>query len=190
MEIGTALANIIFGDVNPSGKLPFTFPIKLEDCPAHKIGIYASDLSVYKEGLFVGYRYYDTNNIPVLFPFGHGLSYTSFEYTNLEISKNNDISVKISFDLINTGSLTGAETAQLYVEDVECTFERPLKELKAFEKVRLKPKETKKVTMTLTEKELNLYNDIIMDWIVESELFKVHIGTSVNDISLIGEFKV
>jgi len=190
MEIGTALANIIFGDVNPSGKLPFTFPIKLEDCPAHKIGTYASDLSVYKEGLFVGYRYYDTNNIPVLFPFGHGLSYTSFEYTNLQISKNDDISVKISFNLTNIGSLIGAEIAQLYVEDVECSLERPLKELKGFEKVLLKPKETKKVTMTLTEKELNFYNDTIMDWVVEPGLFKVHVGTSVNDISLIGKFKV
>jgi beta-glucosidase len=191
MEIGTALANIIFGDVNPSGKLPFTFPIKLEDCPAHNnIGTYKFAESVYTEGLFVGYRYYDTNNIPVLFPFGHGLSYTSFEYSNLTILKNGNTSAIVSFDITNTGNIFGAEITQLYVEDVECSFERPLKELKGFEKVFLKPNETQKVTMNLTEKELNFYNDKIIDWVVEPGLFKVHIGTSVNDISLIGEFEV
>jgi beta-glucosidase len=151
-EQGNALADILFGDANPSGKLPTTFPVRLEDNPAY-INYPGENGKVrYGEGIFVGYRYYDKKDVAPLFPFGHGLSYTKFKYSNLRLSAKSispkDI-LKVKVDVTNTGKVAGKEIVQLYVRDVEAAFARPEKELKAFEKVELKPRQKKTVTFTL-----------------------------------------
>ncbi|HEY0083390.1 MAG TPA: glycoside hydrolase family 3 C-terminal domain-containing protein, partial [Pyrinomonadaceae bacterium] len=149
MEGGHALARVLFGDVNPSGKLPCTFPKSLSDSPAHALGAYpGTDGTVrYAEGLFVGYRWFDAKRIEPLFPFGHGLSYTRFGYSNLRLVENEsgrDPGVAVEFELTNTGAREGAEVAQIYVRDVESSLPRPPRELKAFHKVSLKPGEKRK----------------------------------------------
>jgi beta-glucosidase len=150
-EQGNALADILFGDENPSGKLPTTFPVRLEDNPTY-INYPGENGKVrYGEGIFVGYRYYDTKKIAPLFPFGHGLSYATFKYSNLRISAKSitpNQTLKVKVDVTNTGKVAGKEIVQLYVRDVKSTFARPEKELKAFEKVELKPKQTKTLTFT------------------------------------------
>ena len=140
----------LFGDVNPSGKLPTTFPIRLEDNPAY-INYPGENSKVkYGEGIFVGYRYYDKKDVTPLFPFGHGLSYTKFKYSNLKLSAKKvspDGTLKVKVDVTNTGKVKGKEVIQLYVRDVKSTFARPEKELKAFDKVELKPGQKKTITL-------------------------------------------
>ena len=188
-EGGNALANVLSGKVNPSGKLPFSFPVKLTDCGAHTFDntVFPGDkVNVdYKEDIFVGYRWYDTKNIPVLFPFGYGLSYTKFKYGKPEVSSKSitatdSLVVKISVK--NTGKVAGMETVQLYVNDEESSLPRPVKELKGFEKISLQPGEEKTVNFTLTKEELSYYDDKKHTWIAEPGKFKILIGASATDI--------
>jgi beta-glucosidase len=194
MEAGTALANVLFGDVNPSGKLTMTFPRKLSDSPAHNSErTYPGDDKVfYEEGIFVGYRHFDTKNIEPLFPFGYGLSYTSFSYDNLTIDKKKmkfDEIVKISVDISNTGERTGKEVVQLYINDIESSVERPLKELKGFKKVTLNPGQTETVTFELNKDNFSFYHPKENSWVVERGLFKILIGSSSRDIRVEGEIE-
>ena len=205
MEGGNAIADILFGDINPSGKLPITFPKKIEDSPAHKSertypgekiynqkGKVIDEKVYYEEGIFVGYRHFDTKNIEPLFPFGFGLSYTTFSYENLNITPpqmSADDEVAITLDIINTGDRRGAEVIQLYVQDVKASVERPLKELKGFAKVSLAPGEKKSVRFTLSKHDLSFYDETKKSWIAEKGLFKIHIGSSSRDIRLQGELE-
>lgn len=186
-EAGSALASILFGDVNPSGKLPFTFPVKLDDVAAHKLGEHPGDgVNVrYNESIFVGYRYADKEKIRPLFPFGHGLSYTTFEYGKPTIDSKTmtaDGKVTVSVDVKNTGSRTGKEVVQLYVADKKASLTRPVKELKGFDKVELAPGETKTVTFTIDKKALSFYDDKRQEWIAEPGKFEAIIGASATDI--------
>ena len=188
-EQGNALADILFGDEAPSGKLPTTFPIRLEDNPAY-INYPGENGKVrYGEGIFVGYRYYDKKKVEPLFPFGHGLSYTNFKYSNLKLSAKSITpkdTLKIKVDVTNTGKVAGKEVVQLYVRDVKSTFARPEKELKAFAKVELKPKQTKTVTFTL-DREAFWYFDVAKNsWTTEPGEFEILVGASSRDIRLSG----
>ncbi|MBS5884470.1 MAG: glycoside hydrolase family 3 C-terminal domain-containing protein [Clostridium sp.] len=201
MEGGLALAEVLFGDVNPSGKLAVTIPRKLEDSPAHCLGEFpGSDKVRYDEDIFVGYRYFSSYDVEPLFAFGHGLSYTSFAYDNLSVSVNevaknisdvegdldkelgNDLEVKVTLDVTNTGDVAGAEVVQLYVNDVEATEKRPNIELKGFEKIHLESKETKEVTITLDKKAFAFYKEAINSWIVEEGDFNIILGSSSADL--------
>ncbi len=184
-SVGEATVDILFGDVNPSGKLAESFPKRLEDNPSYLFFPGEKDIVEYREGIFVGYRYYDKKNTDVLFPFGHGLSYTTFEYSNLKVSANtirDTESVEVKVDVKNTGRVAGKEVVQLYVSDKESTVIRPIKELKGFEKISLKPNETKTVTFTLSKRSFAYYNVEIKDWHVESGEFDILIGKSSRDI--------
>ncbi|MHA1310042.1 MAG: beta-glucosidase family protein [Candidatus Helarchaeota archaeon] len=202
LEGGNVIADILFGDVNPSGKLPITFPKKLEDSPAHKSERTYPGIKerinnskplkkvFYDEGIFVGYRHFDKNNIEPLFPFGYGLSYTTFKYENLkikkaEISKNDKI--EISVDITNTGNRNGAEIMQIYINDCECSAERPPKELKAFKKVFLEPGEKQTINFELDPNILSFFDPKSNKWIIESGKFKVLVASSSRDIKLEGE---
>lgn len=190
---GGAIADILFGDTNPSGKLAETFPIKLSDNPSYLNFPGEGDRVEYREGLFVGYRYYDKKEMDTLFPFGHGLSYTSFEYTGISIDKkeitDND-TVNVAVKVKNTGGLAGKEVVQLYVKDVESSVIRPEKELKGFEKIELQPGEEKTVTFTLDKRAFAYYNTEIKDWHVESGEFEILLGSSSKDILLKETIKV
>ncbi|MFW9950878.1 MAG: beta-glucosidase, partial [Candidatus Thorarchaeota archaeon] len=189
MEAGTAIANIIFGDINPSGKLPITFPKTLSDSPAHISSrtFPGNDKVYYEEGIFVGYRYFDTKNIEPLFPFGHGLSYTTFRYENIRLDKTNPSrngNLIISVDILNDGQREGSEIVQLYIQDVHSSIERPLKELKGFKKVKLKPREKKTITFKLSSEDLSYYHEVSKSWITEEGEFNILIGASSRDIRL------
>lgn len=188
MEGGTALAKILFGEVNPSGKLPMTFPKKLSDSPAHALGTYPGENGKveYKEGVLVGYRWYDTKKIEPLFPFGHGLSYTTFAYENLAVTKQgNQVIVKLAIK--NTGDAAGAEVVQVYVKDDSASVERPEKELKAFSKIFLKPGESQAVEFTLNEDAFQYYDEDKKQWALEPGKFTILAGSSSNDIRVTGE---
>jgi len=184
-EQGNALADVLFGDVNPSGKLQTTFPVRLEDNPAY-INYPGENGKVhYGEGIFVGYRYYDKKKVEPLFPFGHGLSYTKFEYSNLKLSAksimpNDALTVKV--DVANTGKVKGKEVVQLYVHDVKSSFARPEKELKAFAKVELKPKQKKTITFTLDREAFWHFDTGKNKWSTESGEFEVWVGGSSGDV--------
>ncbi len=185
--VGGAEYDILFGRVNPSAKLPETFPVQLSDNPSYLNFPGEKDKVAYKEGIFVGYRYYDKKKMEVLFPFGHGLSYTTFEYSGLKLSADrikDTEEVTVSVKVKNTGSRAGKEVVQLYVADQESTVIRPEKELKGFEKVALKPGEEKTVTFTLNKRSFACFNTDIHDWHVESGMFTVMIGKSSRDIVL------
>jgi len=184
---GGAIADLLFGTFSPCGKLAETFPEKLSDNPSFLNFPGEGDTVEYKEGLFVGYRYYDKKLQETLFPFGHGLSYTSFEYSDITIDKkqiydNEDI--KVSVKIKNIGQVTGKEIVQLYIKDVESTVIRPEKELKAFEKVELKPGEEKIITFILKKRAFAYYNVEIKDWHVESGDFEILVGASSKDIKI------
>ncbi|MFW9881261.1 MAG: glycoside hydrolase family 3 C-terminal domain-containing protein [Candidatus Thorarchaeota archaeon] len=194
MEAGNAIASILFGEVNPSGKLPITFPKKLSDSPAHASEhTYPGDEKVlYEEGIFVGYRHFDTKDIEPLFPFGHGISYTKFTYENYETSKDKvsaEEKFHISLNVTNTGERFGAEVVQLYIQDVECSVERPLKELKGFKKIKLKPNEKKSVKFELTKEDLSFFDEKKNEWKAEKGKFNILIGSSSRDIRLQGEIE-
>lgn len=184
---GGAIADLLFGTVSPCGKLAETFPKKLSDNPSYLNFPGEDDTVDYKEGLFVGYRYYDKKEQLPLFSFGHGLSYTSFEYSDITVNKkimdDNEI-LKVQVKIKNTGKTTGKEIAQLYVKDIESTVTRPLKELKAFEKVELKVGEEKIITFMLDKRAFAYYNVEINDWYVESGDFEMLVGASSTDIKL------
>ena len=186
-EQGNALADILFGDINPSGKLPTTFPVRLEDNPAY-INYPGENGKVrYGEGIFVGYRYYDKKDVTPLFPFGHGLSYTKFRYSNLRLSSkkiSSDETLKVKVDVTNTGKVSGKEVVQLYVHDIESAFARPKKELKAFEKIELKSKQKKTVTFTLDREAFWYFDDAKNSWNTETGEFEILVGASSRDIRL------
>ena len=188
MEGGTALAEVLWGEVNPSGKLPETFIRKSVQCPAHFIGEFGKeDVVTYKEGIMVGYRYYDTYCADILFPFGHGLSYTEFLYDNLRVQlleKENELSVIVEATIKNIGNLEGAEVVQVYIGDVEASVERPLHELKAFEKVDLKPGEIRKVYFVLNEEAFSFYSINDKCFKIEDGAFMIQVGSSSRNIHL------
>lgn len=186
---GYSLADVLSGDVNPSGKLPFSFPVKLEDNGACSFGeiSYPGDSirEEYKEDILVGYRWHDTKKIPALFPFGHGLSYTTFSYgkTSLSTATMTDGgSIDISVDVTNSGSVAGKEVVQLYIGDDKASVIRPLKELKHFQKIDLEPGETKTVTFTISTDDLKFYSEDLSAWIAEPGKFTAYIGASSADI--------
>ena len=185
--VGEAEYRILFGEVNPSGRLSETFPLKLEDNPSYLYYIGEEDVVEYREGVFVGYRYYDKKKMDVLFPFGYGLSYTDFAYSNLKLDKKamKDTEVlTVSVDVTNTGAMPGKEVVQLYVADEESTVIRPVKELRGFEKVELAPGETKTVSIKLDARAFAYYNVQLGDFHVESGSFKIMVGRSCADIEL------
>jgi beta-glucosidase len=195
MEGGTAIARVLFGDVNPSGKLTCTYPKQLMDSPAHALDTYpgTNGTLFYKEGLLVGYRWFDTKNIEPLFPFGFGLSYTTFEYSNLKLVASEDTNaplVTAEFDIANTGSRAGAEVAELYVHQANPSLPRPEKELKGFIKVSLKVGEKKTVSIPLNRDAFAFYDPAKNGWVAESDNFKILIGSSSRDIRLQGDFKL
>ena len=188
-EQGNALADILFGDVTPSGKLPTTFPVRLQDNPAYTNYPGENGKVRYGEGIFVGYRYYDKKDIAPLFPFGHGLSYTTFKYSNLRLSAKSITpcqTLKVKVDVTNTGKVAGKEVVQLYVRDVKSTFARPEKELKAFQKVELEPGQTKTVTFTLDREAFWYFDAGKNAWATEPGEFEILVGASSRDIRLSG----
>ncbi|MBK7131924.1 MAG: glycoside hydrolase family 3 C-terminal domain-containing protein [Bacteroidales bacterium] len=221
-EGGNALADVLLGNISPSGKLPFTLPIKLEDSPAYVLGNYPQtdspisedifvalvgekkpesiqqntsnkDIAVYSEGLFVGYRWFDTRKLPVMYPFGYGLSYTTFEYKKLKTSKEiygSDESIEVTFQLKNTGKKDADEVAQLYVHRVDAKVEWPFKELKAFERVSLKAGESKTIKMKVPVDQLKYWDEKAYDWKLENGEIELMLGTSSSDIRLTKRIKI
>jgi len=188
MEAGNAVADVISGKVNPSGKMPFTLPVSLEQSPAHALGNYPGrDLKVnYEEDILVGYRWFDTKKITPQFPFGYGLSYTSFEFGALSADKavyGKDEVIHVKFTVKNTGSRYGAEVAQLYVSDPVATVLRPAKELKAFEKVFLQPGESRTITLHVKVADLAFFDESKNDWNIEAGDFILQLGNSSGNIS-------
>lgn len=195
-EGGNALASILVGDVNPSGKLPFTFPIALEDLGSHKLGEYWGNVAeykdrndtintVYKEDIFVGYRWTEKRGIKTLFPFGHGLSYTSFSYSDINLDKNvmqSDETITVSVRVKNIGSRPGKEVVQLYIKDKKSSVQRPVKELKGFKKVSLQPGEEKLVDFKIDKSSLSFFDDKKHEWVLEPGKFEVLVGSSSSDI--------
>lgn len=184
--VGQAEANILYGNVNPSGKLAETLPIKLEDNPSY-LNFGDGDKVEYSEGIFVGYRYYDKKKMEVAFPFGYGLSYTTFEYSNVKTDKDTlteGETLQVSVDVTNTGDKFGKEIVQLYVADKTEAIRRPEKELKGFEKVALNPGETKRVTFTVDKRSLAWYNTEIQDWYAASGAYELLIAASSQDVRL------
>ncbi|WP_152396784.1 beta-glucosidase [Paenibacillus guangzhouensis] len=181
---GSAIADILFGRVNPSGKLSETFPVKLSDNPSHMRIRGENGKLYYREGLFVGYRYYDRKELAPQFPFGHGLSYTTFSYSGLKAVQQVDGQVAVTFTIENTGTVHGQEVVQVYVHDEECKWVRPEKELKAFAKIALAPGEKKEVSFLLEERDFAYYNTKYNRWVAETGYFQILIGSSSRDIRL------
>ena len=214
LEGGTALAEVLFGDIAPSGKLPFTFPLKLEDSPAYATGSFPGEgsgedlftlmyrldatgytreqireyiaslpdpVSEYREGILVGYRWYDTKDVPVMYAFGHGLSYVEFEYGKLTCKQKKD-KIQVSFDLKNLGDMEADEVAQLYVKRLDSKVERAEKELEAFERVALKAGETKNVTLEFPVSELAHWDNETNGWVLEPGKIEILVGSASNDI--------
>ena len=192
-EAGNAIADVLFGNVNPSGKLPYTWYQRLDDCGAHALkafpGTWRDDYKIideeYKEDIYVGYRWADKQKIRPLFAFGHGLSYTTFKIGKATADKQEmttDDKITFTVPVTNTGNVAGAETIQLYVSDLKASVERPMKELKAFSKVFLQPGETQQVSLTIDKSALSFYNDQTHQWTAEPGEFKALIGTSSKNI--------
>jgi beta-glucosidase len=193
MEGGTAIARVLFGDVNPSGKLTVTYPKQLMDSPAHALGTYpgTNGTLFYKEGLLVGYRWFDAKDIEPEFPFGFGLSYTTFEYSSLKLVPGQDTNgpvVTAEFDIANTGARAGAEVAELYIHQDHPSLSRPLKELKGFTKISLKPGEKKTVSIPLDQRAFAYYDPAKAGWVSEAGDFKILVGSSSRDIRLQDNF--
>lgn len=184
-NVGTATYDLLFGKVNPSGRLPETFPLKLEDNPSYLNFPGHADKVEYAEGVFVGYRYYDTKKMDVLFPFGHGLSYTTFKYSNLKVSKRKIKSrdpLTVSVDVTNIGRMAGKEVVQIYVAPPCDGVPRPVHELRAFDKVSLRAGETKTVTFELTSRAFAYWDTSIHDWYVAPGEYTIEAGSSSRDI--------
>ncbi len=196
-EAGNAVARILFGDVDPSGKLPCTFPKQLADTPAAAFGAEAypgvGGQEYYREGLLVGYRWYDTKNIEPLFPFGYGLSYTTFKYDNLKLVPGDHakgIWMTAQFDVTNTGSRAGEEVAQVYIHENNPALERPEKELKGFDKISLQPGETATVSIPLGYRAFSYYDSDKKGWVAQADDFQILVGSSSRDIRLKDTFKL
>ena len=194
MEGGNAIAHVLFGDVNPSGKLPFTFPAKLEDSPVYTLGEYPSSpgqplKEVYKDDIYVGYRYYDTYKVAPQYPFGYGLSYTTFKYGALAVTPGPQ-SATVKLSVTNNGQVAGAEVVQLYVHDGHAAVKRPEKELKAFEKVFLKPGQTKTVTLALPAESFKYYDEGKKQWVLAPGKFDLLVGSSSRDIRQTGTVRL
>jgi beta-glucosidase len=192
---GNVIADVLFGNLNPAGKLPITFPRTREDTavatPEQYPGVNGRGL--YSEGVFVGYRHFDRDNIAPQFAFGHGLSYTTFEYSSLKVSRSPvkpGESLTVELQVKNTGRREGAEVVQLYVQDVKASVPRPIKELKSFEKVLLRPGQTKVVRINLDARSMAFYDVAKKQWVVEPGQFKVMAGSSSSDIRASAEFEV
>ncbi|GAC1363976.1 MAG: glycoside hydrolase family 3 C-terminal domain-containing protein [Ktedonobacteraceae bacterium] len=184
-ECGNAIADVLFGDINPSGKLPQTFPQRLEDTPTYLDFPGENGKIYYGEGLFVGHRFYEKKKVAPLFPFGFGLSYTTFDYSALQLSHQEiapDDTLQVAIDIANTGSRTGKEIVQVYVRDELASLSRPEKELKAFAKVQLEPGERKTLTLVLDRDALAYYDDLTHEWVAEAGVFEVLVGASSQDI--------
>lgn len=185
MEVGNALARVLFGQVNPSGKLAYTFSKQLSDSPAHALGNYNWQIVTYAEGVFVGYRWFDAKKIDPLFPFGYGLSYTSFSIKNLKLSSSrvhSGDSVDATVDVSNTGSRDGAEVVQLYVSDPSAKISRPPEELKGFEKVFLKAGETKTVSFTLHPRDFSYWDETSGGWRIDPGGFSILVGDNSRNL--------
>ncbi|WP_462431151.1 glycoside hydrolase family 3 C-terminal domain-containing protein [Bacteroides nordii] len=200
-EAGTAIAAVLTGDVNPSGKLPFTFPAKLEDVPAHQLGEYPGNEKVgnivnekYNEGIFVGYRWTDKQKkVKPLFPFGYGLSYTTFEYGKPVADKKTmsaDDTITFTVSVKNTGTREGQEVVQLYISDKKSSLPRPVKELKGFDKVKLAPGEEKTVSFTIAKDALSFFDDTKHEWVAEPGKFEAVIAASAADIKGVVPFEL
>lgn len=193
-EAGNALADVVFGAVNPSGKLPFTFPVRLEDNGAHTLGEYpGADKVKYNESIFVGYRWHDKEQLKPLFAFGHGLSYTAFAVGNVKADRTTlapNGSIRISADVTNTGDRAGAEVVQLYIGDEQSSLPRPVKELKGFQKVSLNPGQTRTVTFEITPGMLHYYDDAKGAWVAEPGAFTAYVGAASDDIRGTVEFEL
>ena len=206
-EAGTALASVLVGDANPSGKLPFTFPAKLEDVGAHKLGEYPGNKEelaqskhrgdtineIYREDIFVGYRWADKEKIKPLFPFGHGLSYTTFAYGKPSADKKTmtvDDTISFTVNVKNTGTREGQEVVQLYISDKKSSLPRPVKELKGFQKVKLAPGEEKEITFTVDKEALSYFDDAQHAWVAEPGKFEAVIAASAADIKGIVPFEL
>ena len=200
-EAGTAIAAVLTGDVNPSGKLPFTFPAKLEDVPAHQLGEYPGNEKVgnivnekYNEGIFVGYRWTDKQKkVKPLFPFGYGLSYTTFEYGKPVADKKTmsaDDTITFTVSVKNTGTREGQEVVQLYISDKKSSLPRPVKELKGFDKVKLAPGEEKNISFTITKDALSFFDDAKHEWVAEPGKFEAVIAASAADIKGVVPFEL
>ena len=213
---GASIADVISGRVNPSGKLPYSIPYRLSDCAAHASGDPAqypgiergeqegapipgsfldsgSDPQVtYAEDILVGYRWHDTKKIPARYAFGHGLSYTTFDYGKPEVSSgrlNAGEGVHIRIPVTNTGTRDGMEVVQLYIGDDRCSVMRPLKELKHFKKVLVRAGESVDVEFTITEQDLRFYDETTRSWVAEAGTFKAYVGSSSGDIPRVGPFR-
>jgi beta-glucosidase len=198
-EGGTALAEILFGERSPEGHLPFSFAKSWEQNPAHD-NYYAPAVPAgqtphikYAEGVFIGYRYYTTKHIEPLFPFGFGMSYTTFGFTNLSVSPataSADGPVSVSFDVTNSGQRAGATVAQLYVGDPSAQIVRPAKELKGYQKIRLEPGKTEHVTLALDRRALAYWDVASNDWKVDPGKFVVYVGDSSENTPLTQDFTI
>ena len=206
-EGGNALADVLLGKISPSGKLPFTFPIRLEDSPAYSLKVYPQDerqkqddifvnlvdeketdqksgpTADYAEGIFVGYRWYDTKHVPVQYPFGHGLSYTTFKYSDLQVKADNE-KLYVELNLDNTGKRSGEEVVQIYVSRPDSKIERPLKELKGFQRIALQADESKSVKIEIPLEKLRHWDEAANDWKLEPGAVEVQAGGSSQDIKL------
>ncbi len=192
-SVGPAVVDLLYGRANPCGKLAETFPLRLEDNPSYLYYLGEGDRTEYREGIFVGYRYYDKKDMPVLFPFGHGLSYTQYEYSDLALDKTSmkdTDTLTVTVKVKNVGDRAGKEIVQLYVSDDQSTAIRPVKELKGFDKVELAPGQEKTVAFTLDKRAFAYYNVDINDWHVETGSFTVMIGRSSRDIQLCAKVEV
>ncbi|MEG2366019.1 MAG: glycoside hydrolase family 3 C-terminal domain-containing protein [Alistipes sp.] len=194
-ESGNALAAVLFGDANPSGKLPFTFPVRLEDNGAHTMGEWPGDGEnvTYNEGIFVGYRWIDQQQLQPLFAFGHGLSYTTFAYSDVSIDRTSMTtkgSVNVSVTVTNTGNRAGAEVVQLYIADKQSSLPRPTKELKGFEKIHLEKGASQRVTFPIDVEMLKFYDDTKDEWIAESGAFEAFVGASSTDMKGVVGFEL
>jgi beta-glucosidase len=192
-EGGHAIASVLFGDFTPSGKLPVTFPQTLEDTPAY--GHYPGENlhTEYAEGIYVGYRHYDRRNIAPLFPFGYGLSYTKFDYSDLKITPDKVAPgrpVQVSLQVRNSGARTGAEVVQLYLHDLQASVDRPPQELKGFRRVALTAGQTQTVNFTIDQRAMSFYSVKKKSWVAEPGGFEVLVGASSRDIRLKGNFEL
>ncbi len=183
MEAGNSLAKLLFGDISPSGKMPFTLPYKYEDHPVARYGEYKETNCKYNEDIMVGYRGFDIDNIKPMFPFGHGLSYSEFEYSNMQITTDGE-GAEISFDITNIGNCDAYEVAQVYISDPVCSVVRPVRELRNFEKVFLCKGETKRVTLRVSKFDMSFYDEASNDFVFEKGDFVAEVGSSSRDIRL------